>query len=365
MRLFPSLTLTRYLGQMFIVRVLAFIIGLVMILQTLDLLSESDKILAVPGNGYPALLQYVSLRLPQLISQFLPFSVLLGTLVTLATLNQNSEVVVMRASGISAHQVLAPLLAAAALIGLFHFTFNETVVVRSTAELQAWERADYAPRQEEGVPEGQEVWVADGQTIIHAREAIQRDGQLILPGFELFERQDDGSHLTRIITARQAVHANGRWTLYGVRIYSLDGAPAVERDTMAWNTNVQVDRFLAVSVDPATVSYSRLRKAIKELTEAGRPVESLQASLYHKVSGPFSSVLMPLLAAVSAFGVVRSGKLFLRIVIGMALGFSYFVADNFMLAMGQFGSVPPFLAAWAAPLLFFCIGESVLFRTEE
>lgn len=364
MRLFPSLTLTRYLGQMFIVRVLAFLIGLVMILQTLDLLSESDKILAVDGNGYPELLHYVSLRLPQLISQFLPFSVLLGTLVTLATLNQNSEVVVMRAAGISAHQVLAPLLAAAALIGILHFTFNETVVVRNTAQLQAWERVDYAPRTEEGVPEGQDVWVADGETIIHAREAIQRKGQLILPGFELFERKD-GSRLTRVVTAQRAVYADGAWTLQGVRLYDADGGPATEQETMPWNTTVQTDRFLAVSVDPATVSYSRLRKAIKELAEGGRPVESLLASLYHKVSGPFSSVLMPLLAAVSAFGVVRSGKLFIRIVVGMALGFSYFVADNFMLAMGQFGTVPPFLAAWAAPLLFFCIGESVLFRTEE
>ncbi|HEY4547596.1 MAG TPA: LPS export ABC transporter permease LptG [Pedomonas sp.] len=364
MRLFPSLTLTRYLGQMFIVRVLAFMIGLVMILQTLDLLSESDKILSVQGNGYPALLHYVSLRLPQLISQFLPFSVLLGTLVTLATLNQNSEVVVMRASGISAHQVLAPLLGAAALIGIAHFTFNETVVVRSTAELQAWERVDYAPRSEEELPEGQDIWVADGATIIHAREAIQSKGQLILPDFELYERQE-GNRLTQITTAERAVYSDGAWTLHGVRVYGPNGAPATTQPTMAWNTNVQTDRFMAVSVDPATVSYSRLRQAIRDLAESGRPVESLEASLYHKISGPFSSVLMPLLAAVCAFGVVRSGKLFVRIVIGMALGFSYFVADNFMLAMGQFGTVPPFLAAWAAPLLFFCIGESVLFRTEE
>lgn len=364
MRLFPSLTLTRYLGQMFVVRVLAFLVGLVMILQTLDLLSESDKILGVEGNGYPALLQYVSLRLPQLISQFLPFSVLLGTLVTLATLNQNSEVVVMRAAGISAHQVLAPLLAGAALIGLAHFTFNETVVVRSTAELLAWERADYAPRTTEEIPEGQDVWLADGATIIHAREAVHRGGQLILPGFELYERQQ-GSHLNRITTAERAVYDDGRWTLHGVRLYGTTGAPAREVETLPWETNVQTERFMAVAVDPATVSYSRLRQAITELAEGGRPVESLLASLYHKISGPFSSVLMPLLAAVSAFGVVRSGKLFVRIVIGMALGFSYFVADNFMLAMGQFGTVPPFLAAWAAPLLFFCIGESVLFRTEE
>jgi lipopolysaccharide export system permease protein len=74
---------------------------------------------------------------------------------------------------------------------------------------------------------------------------------------------------------------------------------------------------------------------------------------------------MPLLAAVAAFGLARSGHLFIRAVIGMALGFAYFVADNFALAMGNLGAYPPMLAAWAPFLLFLLIGEAVLIRTEE
>lgn len=74
---------------------------------------------------------------------------------------------------------------------------------------------------------------------------------------------------------------------------------------------------------------------------------------------------MPILGAVAGFGIARSGQLFVRAVIGMALGFAYFVADNFALAMGNLGAYPPFLAAWAPFLLFLLIGEAVLFRTEE
>ena len=92
---------------------------------------------------------------------------------------------------------------------------------------------------------------------------------------------------------------------------------------------------------------------------------SLTANLWHKISGPLSTVLMPLLAAVAAFGIARSGALFMRAVIGMALGFAYFVADNFALAMGNFGAYPPFLAAWGPFLLFLLVGEAVLVRTEE
>jgi lipopolysaccharide export system permease protein len=74
---------------------------------------------------------------------------------------------------------------------------------------------------------------------------------------------------------------------------------------------------------------------------------------------------MPLLGAIAAFGIARSGKLFIRAVVGMALGFTYFVVDNFALAMGNLGAYPPMLAAWAPFVLFLMIGEAVLIRTEE
>ena len=74
---------------------------------------------------------------------------------------------------------------------------------------------------------------------------------------------------------------------------------------------------------------------------------------------------MPLLAATAAFGLARSGQVLLRATIGMALGFAYFVADNFSMALGNIGAYPPFLAAWAPFLLFLLIGEFVLIRQEE
>ena len=118
---FPSRTIAFYMARMFVVRSLAVLVALVLVLQTLDLLGESGKILAQPGNGDAELWRYVSLRLPQLIARFLPFSVLLGTLITLVTLNQHSEVISMKAAGISAHQIIAPLIVAS--LGIAAVTF--------------------------------------------------------------------------------------------------------------------------------------------------------------------------------------------------------------------------------------------------
>nr|NUR36992.1 LptF/LptG family permease [Sphingomonas sp.] len=108
-----------------------------------------------------------------------------------------------------------------------------------------------------------------------------------------------------------------------------------------------------------------LKKRIAELEAAGRPADEARAGLAHKISGPLSTLLMPLLAAVAAFGLARSGQVMMRAVTGMALGFAYFVVDNFSLAMGNAGTYPPVVAAWAPFLLFLLIGETVLIRTEE
>ena len=118
---FPSRTLTFYLSRLFVTRIIAVLIMLVLVLMILDLLGESGDILGYPGNGEAELLHYLSLRIPQLIARFLPYSVLLATIITLATLNQNSEVIAMKPAGMSAHQVLAPLILTALVVALVSF----------------------------------------------------------------------------------------------------------------------------------------------------------------------------------------------------------------------------------------------------
>src|SRR3546814_1451123 len=110
------------------------------------------------------------------------------------------------------------------------------------------------------------------------------------------------------------------------------------------------------------LSFAELSAAISDLKDAGRPVASLEANLWHKISGPLSAVLMPLLGAVAAFGFARSGKLFVRAVLGMALGLIYFAVENFALAMGNWVAYPPMMAVWAPLLLVLLVCEMVLLR---
>ena len=358
----PSRQLALYAAKLFLTRSLAVLIALVLVLMTLDLLGESSKILKVPGNGEAELWRYVSLRLPLLISRFLPFSVLLGALIAFAGLNQHSEVVSMKAAGLSAHQILAPMIAASFLVAVALFIFNETVVIQSARTVNAWSDADYEP-----IPPQSDilsnVWVRDGDNLIRAKLVGGRGPTTQLRDVTIFERE--GGALARVVDARRAEQLPGAWRLEDVRTYDAPMNIVTRRNEAVALSGVEPSRFTLAKVDPAERDFVALREAIGDLEAAGRPSEEARTGWWHKISGPLSTILMPLLAATAAFGLARSGKVLLRATIGMALGFAYFVADNFSLALGNIGAYPPFLAAWAPFLLFLLIGELVLIRQEE
>lgn len=362
LRFFPSRQMALYVGKMFLIRTFAILIALVLVLQTLDLLGESGKILAVPTNSDADVWRYVGLRLPQIVARFLPFSVLLGTILTLITLNQNSEVVAMKAAGMSAHQVLAPLFLAALLVAAISFAFNERIVARANAALAAWQKIEYAeiPR-DTGIRTN--VWARQGDDLINAGEVRGQGNAVVLTNVAVYERSR--GILTSVLRAPRAVVAGDGWRLEQARRFVVRSGIVTELGTITAARGVRPDQFTLANIDGESLPFWQLRTAIADLKAAGRPTAALEAVLWHKISGPLSAILMPLLGAVAAFGLARSGKLFVRAIIGMALGFAYFVADNFALAMGDLGAYTPFLAAWGPFLLFLLIGEMILVRTEE
>ncbi|WP_333572463.1 LPS export ABC transporter permease LptG [Sphingomonas sp.] len=360
--LFPSPTISLYMARLFVFRTFALLGALVLVLTSLDLLTESAAILAHPGNGNAEILRYVTLRVPQIVSTFLPYSVLGGAIFTLAQLNQNSEIVALKSGGLSAHQVLAPLMISGLIVAGLSFAFNDRIVSRATATLEQWKKVEFAPLP---VDRGDRanVWVQASGNLINVQQIKGKGEAAQLYDITVYQRTR-GS-LTAILTAKHGVRAGDGWRVDGVKRFDIAAGTLTPVGPTMIGAGVRPDQFTLAHVDPDSSSFSELRLAIDELKAAGRPTKALEGSLWHKLSGPLSALLMPLLGGVSAFGLARSGKLFVRVVIGMALGFLYFVADNFALAMGNLGAYPPFLAAWAPFLLFLMIGEAVLLRTEE
>ncbi|MBX9644801.1 MAG: LPS export ABC transporter permease LptG [Novosphingobium sp.] len=362
--LFPSRTITMYLARLFVTRIIGVLILLVLVLQTMMLLSESGDILAVSGNGEAELWYYVSLNVPQLIARFLPYSVLLATVFTFWPLNQNSEVIAMRAAGLSAHQILAPLLLVAGVVSMISFAFNETVVAPRTGVLKQWTQARYKPLPEDtGVRLN--VYVPDGGNVLAAQKVSGQGAETRLEGVTWY-RRDGAGMVTEQLRGTRASFAAPGWKLenavrFDVATTTQTPLPAA----LVIAPSVTPAQLAIGRVDPDGQNFVALGQSIKALKASGRRVTELEGKWWHKFSGPLSALLMPLLGSVAAFGLARSGNLWIRAVIGMALGFAYFVVDNAALAMGNFGGYPPLIAAWAPFLLFLLVGETVLVKTEE
>ncbi|MEE4539051.1 MAG: LPS export ABC transporter permease LptG [Erythrobacter sp.] len=360
---FPSRTLTLYLAKMFTARILAVLFMLVLILLALDLLGSTGEILAPEGNGQAEILRYAGLRVPQLIARFLPYSVLLATLITLVALNQNSEVIAMKAAGLSAHQILAPLLLTAAIIAALSFAFNERIVTRATATLKAWDAAAYGD-----IPESSgvraNVYLTDGQNILTASSLVGSGEAIALDDVTWYERAP-GGQISQQVRATSASYAAPGWRLENPVRFDVGAAKTDKLDTLIVAPELTPEQIDFESIDPDVQGFFELSETIDAFEAAGRRTSEMRAKWWHRISGPLSALLMPLLGSIAAFGLARSGQLFVRAVIGMALGFAYFVVDNAALAMGSFGGYPPFLAAWAPFFLFLLVGETVLIRTEE
>lgn len=360
---FPSRTLTLYLARLFITRVIGVLLMLVLILQMLDLLTESGKILAYQGNGQAQLWTYVTMRAPQLVARFLPYSVLLATILTLFTLNQNSEVISMKAAGLSAHQVLAPLFLTAIVVAVVSFTFNERVVTHATARLKAWQDANYGKLpKDSGVRSN--VYLRDGNNILMAATVSGTGNAMAMQNVSWYRRDGQGMVVEQL-RSPHATFANPGWRLESPVRFDVRSTETDQVASLIIAKEVEPNQVTIASVDADAQSIFELTDSIADLKAAGRRTTELEGKWWHKISGPLSSVLMPLLGAMAAFGLARSGQVLIRAILGMALGFTYFVIDNAALAMGNFGGYPPLVAAWAPFLLFAFIGETVLIRTEE
>jgi len=360
---FPSRTLALYLARLFTTRIVGVLLMLVLVLQMLDLLSESGDILAHPGNGEAQLWTYVSLRMPQLIARFLPYSVLLATILTLATLNQNSEVIAMKAAGLSAHQILAPLLLSAVCVSAISFGFNERVVARASSTLKAWEANDWGeiPRAS-GVRRN--VFLRDGSNILMA-QTVTGFGNAIRMDNVTWYRRDARMMIVEQVRAPSATWASPGWKLERPVRFDVLSTAQLQLPTLTVAREVTPRQVELTNIDADGQDVFTLTKTINSLRAAGRHSAELEGKWWHRFSGPLAAILMPLLGAIAAFGLARSGQLLIRAVIGMALGFAYFVIDNAALAIGNFGGYPPLVAGWAPFLLFLLIGETVLIRTEE
>jgi lipopolysaccharide export system permease protein len=355
---------TRYVGRLFAVRFLGLLAFFVIVLQMLDLLNRSEAIMAADGATTASIWRYVALRAPQIVSQFTPFAALLAIVVTLSMLNLRSEVVIMRAAGMSVNRVLAPIGLACGIVAFAHFFFNEFVVVGASQRLAYWEANDFEVGLVHDAATRTDIRITHESEIVKAASAVRTESGVRLSGVVIYDLDEKGL-ATSVVEAKSAIFTDGAWSLYGVRAPSTAAPNAREERSLPWATSLNPELLFALTLNPDRSSLLTIVRQIGQLRRDGADAQPATTSLLSRFSKPMATLLMPLLGAIAGFGVSRQGNQLVRASTGAALGFIYFVAENLMLAVGKLGVVPPMLSAFFPFALFLLVGFAILLAMES
>src|SRR6185436_12086146 len=211
-----------------------------------DLVRELDDL----GKGnyrLNAMLGYVALMLPSHTYVLLPAAGLMGTLFALARMSEQSEITVMRASGLSLARLavnvaVAGLLLALATTLVGEFVTPHTEEAAKGLRLKAT-RSIVAREFRSG------FWVKDDRSFVNIQD-VTADTELL--NLRIYEF-DASYRLTAISRAEKAVYVRpNQWDLVNVELTQFDGDRALLKRTprATWRSALTPDILSVLKVNP-------------------------------------------------------------------------------------------------------------------
>lgn len=344
-------------------------IALVAVLASILLIDMVEQMRTVGTRSEIGLLDALRLTLlktPTLTEQTLPFVVLAGSMLALIGLNRSSELVAMRAAGISAWRFLAP----AAFVGLALGVVAVTTLNPLGAALYRLfegEKQDALSAQGPGAG-ANGVWLrqgdAEGQVVIHAEGVDPSGTRLSGVTFMFFEVQHDALRFTRRIRAEGAELKPGFWQLTDLVEATPGGQP--ERQThLAIPTTLDATELINRFVNPATLSFWALPGFVGEARAAGFAPTRYELKWQSLLAYPLLLAVMASLGAAFSLQLQRLGNLARWGAAGVGVGLFLFFYSQLAGAFAITQTVPAPVAAWSPPLAGLFIALSIVAFMED
>ena len=344
---------------------LAIISAVILLVQFVDL-SRTIGIRADVNAG--DLFGLTLLESPSVIQQLLPFAFLFGVGGAFVALNRSSQLVAMRAAGLSAWRFIRPAAFAAFVAGVLAVTLINPVAAALNARFEA-DRARIMSNYLGDIPK--DVWLRQGdehtQMVIHARARDTIRGEVRLHDVSLFVYQKNKSgqpEFKRRLEAEEALLRPGFWQLKNVR-EATAGESSVQSDSLTIRSTLDSEQAVERFASPEAIAFWKLPDAIQSTEQAGFSASGYRLRFQQLLSTPVLFAAMAILAAAFSLRLARLGGLAGLAGAGVALGFVIFFFDKFSGALGRAGILPQFAAAWAPALVALLAGITLLCYTED
>jgi len=348
--------LRHYIAKTIISSTLMVMFVLLGLYTFMDFIGELSDL----GKGTYQLLDiatYIMLTMPKRIYELLPVAALLGTVLGLGGLASQSELVAMRAAGISVQKINRAVMLAAILLMFIAVILGE--VIRPFSEQKAEELRSASQTGTTGSHSAHGFWTRDGLHFNHIKK-IQSDGRFL--GVSIYEF-DEQYHLLSVIKAESAEYIDDNWQLTDVVQSNIDrqGVRIKSEKHAEWKSKLNPGLLNIVIVPPEFLPVWELIDYIDYLKSNNQATNNYSMAFWNKVMMPLASAVMVFLAVPFVFGSLRSAPIGGRIVAGALVGIGFHLFNKSFQHMGLVYGLEPWLSA-AIPIALFALLANYLMR---
>jgi lipopolysaccharide export system permease protein len=343
--------LDRYISREFLRLLLFLVLCFVGLYLIIDFFEKIKMFLSNNATVYQ-MASFFLFNIPMIISLTLPAAVLLSTLITFGNLSRHSEVIAMKANGISLYRASLPLLLLACVTCMIAFLFSEFITPLTNQKADHILKVQIQRQREIGSFKQNQIWYRGKHGIYNFRVFYPEKKMLkgiainyLNPSFEMTMRVD----------AESAEWKDDRWVFQNVMVTRFQGHdfPLIEKSSTALiDLPEKPADFMIAQRDADKMGYLELRQYINKLQSDGYDTTRYRADMHGKVAFSLVSIILVIIGVSFSLRSERSGGVTQSIGAGIVIGFSYWLVFAFAMSLGRSGSLPPLLAAWFANLLF-------------
>lgn len=350
--------LDRYVGKIVFNNIMA---TLFMLVSLSSIIKFVDQLRKVGKNGYSAFSAglYTLLSTPKDIEVLFPMAALLGALLGLGSLASRSELVVMQSSGFSRIQIACSVMKTAIPLVIMTIIIGERI--SPFGEQMAHNYLSHTIYSSSIISAKNGLWAKDGKDFIFIKCVTGYDR---LSGISIYHF-DETDHLHYLRYADTAIFSKGVWRLFQVNTLDLSNKKKIigtKSIYSEWKTNLTPDKLSAVAIKPGSLAITELYQYIKYLKQSGQESCRYQLSMWSKIFSPFSVAVMMLMAISCIFGPLRSVSMGMRVLIGIGLGFLFYVLDQIFKPLSLVHNIPPVWGALLPSITFLIISIILLIR---
>ena len=356
------------LGRYFIVKLITMIvvvygvcIMLVFFIDFVEMMREAAKV----DISAAQVVFLTLLRLPSFAELILPFAVLIGSIAAFLMLSRSSELVIVRASGLSVWQFPMPAILVGLLIGILAVTVYNPLAAQAKLAADQMFADTFAAKGTGQDKSNTATWIRqdgpDGQSILFARAAANRGTKLA--GLTLLQFDLNKKFIERI-EADKANLRQGYWEMENANVSSSGALPQFYKRYLV-STFLDFNQVTEGVDTVESVSFWDLPEFIDFAGKAGLSTIAYKLQYQQLLARPFLMVAMVLLAATCALKPFRFGKIQTMVVAGLSGGFGFFILVELSRKLGMSGCITAGVAAWAPIAIGSLLALTILLHQED